>query len=128
MGLKITGDDEMIAAIEELNFGVQKRAKKALVDGAEAYEKVLKAKTPEYVAGPNADNVHAADDVTHSSVSQTTGDLSVDVGYGPKSANYIRFPNWGTTKQDPQHFMEAAQEEATTPVLEAFLKNLKVGE
>lgn len=126
MGLTLKGDQEMAAKIERLNYGVQRDARKALRDGAEVYEKALKANTPIY-NGPDADNVHLADDTTHTGVSISTGDLTVEVGYGAKTGYYAHFPNFGTSKQDPQHFIEKTNEEAKQAVLEAFLKNLKVG-
>ncbi|MFD1431373.1 MULTISPECIES: HK97-gp10 family putative phage morphogenesis protein [Lacticaseibacillus] len=126
MSVKTTGIDELQAKLLALDLGIQANARKAVKDGAEVFAKALSENTPEYTDGPGADAVHLADHVALGAVTDKTGDISVDVGYDKETGGYAHFPNSGTSKQSPQHFIEATEEKTRDAVIAAMLKHLEV--
>lgn len=125
MGIKVKGEAEIEAKIKELNFGVQRKARAALKSGAELFMKQLKGKTPVW-AGEQRDPKHMVNDITSTGIKQNSGNLEIEIGYGTDTGRRVHFPNNGTSKQSPQHFVEETQAEARNAVLQEFLKHLKV--
>lgn len=124
--MTVSGEEDLLAKINALDLGVQKDARAAVVAGAEIFENALKANTPVWEGETDADE-HMQDDITKTSVKQTTGELEVDVGYGQETGYRVHFPNSGTTKQSPQHFVEETQEKTRDAILAEFVRHLKVG-
>lgn len=125
MGIKITGDAEMEAKVDALNYGVQRNARAALKSGANLFLNRLKEKTPIWT-GEQTDSMHMVNDITSTSVKQDAGSLMVQIGYGKDTGHRVHFPNNGTSKQSPQHFVEETQAEMHDRILQEFLKFLKV--
>lgn len=48
MGVKVTGDAELLANLNKLQFGVAKDARAAVRDGAQKFADKLKSNTPEW--------------------------------------------------------------------------------
>lgn len=125
--MSLEGEAAMLLAIDNLTKGYDRRARKAVKEGAEVFSEKLEANTPvsnedKTGKGPLAQHVKVG------SVSTQSGDYEAPVGYDNVKGRIAHFPNSGTSKQDPQHFIEKSQQEAKGPILEAFVKNLKVGE
>ena len=56
----------------------------------------------------------------------TGGEYSIDVGYDKEKGWIAHFPNSGTSKQKPQHFVEKSQEQSKTEILAKFVEDLQV--
>lgn len=125
MGIKITGDAEMEAKVDALNYGVQKNARAALKSGANLFLNRLKEKTPIW-KGEQTDSMHMVNDTTMTGIKQSGGELTIEVGYGKETGHRVHFPNSGTSRQSPQHFVEETQVEMHDRVLQEFFKFLKV--
>lgn len=125
MGIKITGDAEMEAKVDALNYGVQRNARAALKSGATLFVKRLKEKTPVW-SGEQSDPTHMVNDTTMTGIKQSGGELTIEVGYGKETGHRVHFPNSGTSRQSPQHFVEETQAEMHDRVLQEFFKFLKV--
>lgn len=124
--MTVEGEAAMLLAVDNLTKGYDRRARRAVKEGGEAFAEILQKKTPvsnedKTGKGPLADHVKVT------GVSVKTGEYEVGVGYDSVKGQIAHFPNSGTSKQDPQHFIEESQQEARGPVLEAFVKNLKGG-
>ncbi|MBS5068628.1 HK97 gp10 family phage protein [Lactobacillus rhamnosus] len=126
MGVKVTGDAELLANLNKLQFGVAKEARAAVRDGAQKFADKLKSNTPEW-DGETDMSGHLKNDIQLSSVRETSGLTEVDVGYGKNTGWRAHFPNSGTSMQDPQHFIEETQEVMRPVVIAAFLSHLKKG-
>ncbi|WP_445622303.1 HK97-gp10 family putative phage morphogenesis protein [Lacticaseibacillus paracasei] len=126
MGVKVTGDAELLANLNKLQFGVAKETRAAVRDGARKFADKLKSNTPEW-DGETDMSGHLRDDIKLSSVRETSGLTEVDVGYGKNTGWRAHFPNSGTSMQDPQHFIEETQEVMRPVVIAAFLSHLKKG-
>lgn len=129
--MDVKGEAELLLNLDKLTKGYDRRARKAVRDGANVFVNGLKQNTP---VGENdrphthlTDDIkHLTDDIKHSNVSIATGQYSVDVGYGKDEGPIAHFPNSGTSKQDPQHFIEKTQAQERDAVLMEFIKNLKL--
>lgn len=124
--MSVTGLEEMLSGVAQLEKGFDRRARKAVREGAKVVGDDLTANTPV------SDEDHSgkgplAEHVTVSSVSVLTGDYTAKVGYDQVKGRIAHFPNSGTSKQDPQHFVEKTQEQSREKVLQTFISNLKVG-
>lgn len=124
--MTVTGLEEMLSGVAQLEKGFDRRARKAVRAGGKVVGDGLTANTPvsdedHSGQGPLASHVKVG------SVSVLTGDYTVDVGYDNVKGRIAHFPNSGTSKQDPQHFIEKTQESSREKVLQAFISNLKVG-
>lgn len=124
--MTVTGEADMLVKIQALNFGLQKNARAALRDGAEEFAASLRGGTPVW-SGETDDSTHMRDDIQTSNVRDRGGNLEVDVGYGKETGYRVHFPNSGTSKQSPQHFVEETQQKMRQPILETFVSHLKVG-
>lgn len=124
--MTVTGDLDLLAKIEALDNGMQKDARAAIRDGAEIFTNALKTDTPVW-SGETDDPTHMRDDIQATSVRDRGGILESDVGYGQQTGFRVHFPNNGTAKQDPQHFVEETQEKTRDEILKAFVSHLKVG-
>lgn len=123
--MSITGEAEMLLAVTQLTAEFDKRARKAVRDGGQLFAEKLKPNTP--VSNEDHSGLGSlADHIKTSSVSIKTGDYSVDVGYDAVKGRIAHFPNSGTSKQSPQHFVEKTQSEMRESVLAEFIKDLKV--
>lgn len=125
--MSVDGEAELLLAVDNLTKGYDRRARKAVKEGGQVFADILKPNTPvsnedKTGKGPLAEHV------TVTGVSVQAGGYEVQVGYDNVKGRIAHFPNAGTSKQDPQHFVEKSQQEARGPVLEAFVKNLKVGD
>lgn len=54
------------------------------------------------------------------------GDYSMDVGYDKEKGWIAHFPNAGTSKQHPQHFIEKARAQSKKEILAKYIEDLKV--
>lgn len=122
--MDIKGEAELLLNIDKLTKGYDKRARKAVRDGADVFVDGLKKNTP--VSDDDRPHTHLTNDIKKGNVSIKTGEYSVDVGYGKEEGPIAHFPNSGTSKQDPQHFIEETQAQERNAILMEFIKNLKL--
>ncbi|MFT8869540.1 HK97-gp10 family putative phage morphogenesis protein [Liquorilactobacillus nagelii] len=123
--MSVEGEAQMLLSVTQLTEGYDRRARKAVRSGGQMFAEKLKSDTPvsdedHSGLGPLANHVKVG------SVSIKTGDYSVAVGYDSSKGRTAHFPNSGTSKQSPQHFIEKTQSEMREPVLAEFIKDLKV--
>lgn len=124
MAVDIKGFADMQTALNALENGVQRDARGAVRDGAKVFADALKGDTP--VWHDETDQpVHLADDIQVGGVSDKSGKVEAEVGYGKQTGYYAHFPNSGTSMQNPQHFIERTQATARDKVLAAMLTHLK---
>ncbi|MCH4170667.1 MAG: HK97 gp10 family phage protein [Lactobacillus sp.] len=125
--MSVTGDAEILLNIQKLSDGYDRKARKAVRAGAKTFGDQLKGNTPR----SNEDRtgkVPLAQDVKVGSVTISSGEYEAQVGYGTEKGPIAHFPNSGTSKQSPQHFVEETQEQARAAVLMDFIENLRVGD
>lgn len=123
--MSIQGEFELLANVDKLEKGFDRRARKAVKSGGELFLDELKKNTPV----SNEDHSGLGPLVNHaktSGVSIRTGNYSVSVGYDNIKGRIAHFPNSGTSKQDPQHFVEKTQAQTREKILQEFIKELKV--
>lgn len=125
--MTVTGDADMIAKLNALELGVQRNARAAIKDGADKFATALRTDTPVWDGETDAP-MHMRDDIRATSVRDVGGDLESDVGYGQETGPRVHFPDSGTSKQAPQHFVEETQDKMRDVVLQTFLTHLKVGD
>lgn len=124
--MTVTGDAELIDKIDALKYGIDRDARKAIREGADAFAEELRGETPVW-SGEKADPKHMRDDIRATGVRDVDGELEAKVGYGKETGYRVHFPNSGTSRQDPQHFVEETQSKMRGKVVQIFLKHLKVG-
>lgn len=117
----------MLNNVQLLNHGYDRKARKAVREGAKLFGDQLKPNTP-VSAVDHSGKEHLQDAVTVGNVSIASGEYEAKVGYDKIKGPIAHFPNSGTSKQDPQHFVEKTQEESREKVLQTFITNLKVGD
>lgn len=125
--MAVTGEAELIANLNKLEKTEEKKARKATRDGAQVYQEELKNWTP--VAPKGADHsgkTPLKDHTKKGNLKTSGGEYSVDVGYDTEKGWVAHFPNSGTSKQDPQHFVEDSQDAAKNKVLAKYIEDLKV--
>ncbi|ERL64049.1 hypothetical protein L248_1696 [Schleiferilactobacillus shenzhenensis LY-73] len=122
----MTGADEMLAKVDQLRYGMQAKAKAAVKDGGAVFADKLTANTP--VGVVLAPSGHMRDDIELDRVRWVNDEAVVDVGYSMRTGPRVHFPDSGTSRQPAQHFIQKSREVAKDPVLEAFIKHLKVGD
>lgn len=125
--MAVTGEAELIANLQKLEKTEEKKARKATRDGAEVFQEELEKWTP--VAPKGADHSGKAplkDHTKHGNLKTNGGDYSVDVGYDKDKGWVAHFPDAGTAKQDPQHFVEDSRNAAKKKILAKFIEDLKV--
>lgn len=123
--MAVTGENELIANLEHLEKTEEKKARKATRDGAKVFEDKLKANTPvspEDHSGMTPLREHTK----KGNLKTAAGEYQVDVGYDKKKGWVAHFPNAGTAKQRPQHFIEKSQEESKKDILGKFVEDLQV--
>ncbi|MDT3393956.1 MAG: HK97 gp10 family phage protein [Bacillota bacterium] len=124
--MTVEGEAAMLLAVDNLTKGYDRRARRAVKEGGEVFAKILQKNTPvsnedKTGKGPLAEHVKVT------GVSVKSGEYEVGVGYDKQKGQIAHFPNSGTSKQDPQFFIEESQQEGHEPVLDAFIKNMKGG-
>lgn len=124
--MSVSGDADLLAKIQALNNGIQKDARAAIKDGADKFAEALRGDTPVW-SGETKDPTHMRDDIKATGVRDRGGELQSDVGYGQETGYRVHFPNSGTSKQSPQHFVEETQEKMKDTILQTFISHLKVG-
>lgn len=124
--MAVTGEDELMANLAKLEKTEEKKARKATRDGAKVFQDKLKENTPVAKAGDHSGMTPLAEHTKHGNLKTTGGDYSVDVGYDKNKGWIAHFPNSGTSKQHPQHFIEKSQQQAKQEVLAKFIEDLKV--
>ncbi|WP_431814583.1 HK97-gp10 family putative phage morphogenesis protein [Limosilactobacillus portuensis] len=123
--MAVTGEAELIANLEKLQKTEEKKARKATRDGANVFEEKLKNFTP--VSSEDHSGMTPLKDHTKKGNLKTTGgEYSIDVGYDKEKGWIAHFPNSGTSKQKPQHFVEKSQEQSKTEILAKFVEDLQV--
>lgn len=123
--MAVTGEAELMANLERLEKTEERKARKATRDGAKVFEERLKVNTPvsnEDHSGKTPLREHTK----RGNLKTTGGEFEVDVGYDKEKGYIAHFPNSGTSKQRPQHFIEKSQEESKTVVLAKFVEDLQV--
>jgi len=123
--MSVEGDAEMILNVDKLVKGFDRKARKAVKAGGETFGDDLKGNTP-VSAIDHSGKVPLAQNVIVSNVSIASGDYEVKVGYGREKGPIAHFPNSGTSKQDPQHFVEESQVQAKPKILKNFVENLRI--
>ena len=91
-------------------------------NGAEAFREVLVSNTPV----SSTDGEHLRDHTKKSNLKSSTGVFQQDIGYDKETGWRAHFPNSGTVKQKPQHFIEKSREQAVGKVRREFIEALKV--
>lgn len=124
--MAVTGEDELISALEKLDKSEERKARKATRDGATVFEEKLKQNTPVAKYGDHSGMTPLAEHTKKGNLKTAGGEYSVDVGYDKEKGWIAHFPNAGTAKQKPQHFIEKSQEDAKTEVLAKFVEDLQV--
>lgn len=123
--MAVTGENELIANLEHLEKTEEKKARKATRDGAKVFENKLKANTP--VSPEDHSGMTPLREHTKKrNLKTAAGEYQVDVGYDKKKGWVAHFPNAGTAKQRPQHFIEKSQEESKKDILGKFVEDLQV--
>lgn len=123
--MAVTGEAELIANLEKLQKTEEKKARKATRDGANVFEEKLKDFTP--VSNEDHSGMTPLKDHTKKGNLKTAGgEYSIDVGYDKDKGWIAHFPNSGTSKQKPQHFIEKSQEQSKTEILAKFVEDLQV--
>lgn len=120
--MSISGVEEMIANAKRLEEGMDLKARKAVREGGKLFGDELADNTPE---SPETTE-HLRDHKQVSGVSIKSGLMEVQVGYDKEMGRIAHFPNSGTSKQDPQHFIEKTQAETKDRILKIFEDNLKI--
>jgi len=123
--MAVTGLEEMLNNVSMMDASYDRKARRAVKEGAGVFGEKLTSNTPV------SDEDHSGKEPLRSSVkvgnvSIKTGEYEALVGYDKIKGPIAHFPNSGTSKQDPQHFVEETQEQSREAVLQAFIKNLQV--
>lgn len=123
--MPVTGEMELIHNLEMLDKTVEKKARKATRDGASVFEEELKDVTP---IGKNDHSgmTPLKEHTKKGSLRASSGDYEMPVGYDKEKGWIAHFPNSGTSKQRPQHFVERAQESSKQKVLQKFIEDLRL--
>ena len=125
--MAVTGEAELIANLTKLEKTEEKKARKATRDGAKVFQEELRKWTP--VASKGSDHsgkTPLKDHTKHGNLKTNGGDYSVDVGYDKDKGWIAHFPNAGTSKQHPQHFIEKARAQSKKEILAKYIEDLKV--
>ncbi len=123
--MAVTGEAELMANLERLEKTEERKARKATRDGAKVFEERLKANTP--VSNEDHSGMTPLREHTKKGNLKTNGgEYEVDVGYDRQKGYIAHFPNSGTSKQKPQHFVEKSQEESKAAILSKFVEDLQV--
>lgn len=123
--MAVTGEAELMSNLERLEKTEERKARKATRDGAKVFEERLKANTP--VSNEDHSGMTPLREHTKKGNLKTNGgEYEVDVGYDRQKGYIAHFPNSGTSKQKPQHFVEKSQEESKTAILSKFVEDLQV--
>lgn len=122
--MTVTGLEEMLNNVKVLEDGYDKKARKAVRDGGNIFKEKLIEETPESSEdhsglGPLKQHIKVVN-------STRTGDYEAQIGYDNVKGRIAHFPNSGTAKQDPQHFVEKTQAETKDAILEKFVEDLKL--
>ncbi len=128
MAVKITGEEEMLAKLEQLKYGATKNARAGVKAGAEVFINALKANTPIYDGADPVKGPRMVDHLIVGSISMKSGFPEAQVGYDKVVGQRVHFPNAGTSEQSAQHFIEKTQAETRTAVIEAMVSHLKLGD
>lgn len=124
--MTVTGEAELIANLQRLQKTEEKKSRKATRDGAEVFQEKLKQYTPVAKSGDHSGKTPLKDHTKHGNLKTTGGEYSVDVGYDKDKGWIAHFPNSGTAKQKPQHFIEKAQAASKKEVLAKYIEDLQV--
>lgn len=123
--MTVTGENELITNLERLEKTEESKARKATRDGAKFFRDKLKTNTP--VSNEDHSGMTPlAEHTKMGNLKTTSGDYSIDVGYDTDKGWIAHFPNSGTSKQRPQHFIEKSQEQSKAEVLSKFVEDLQV--
>lgn len=123
--MAVTGEAELIANLEKLEKTEEKKARKATRDGAKVFQKTLKGNTP-VSSEDHSGMTPLAEHTKMGNLKTSSGDFEIDVGYDKAKGWITHFPNSGTSKQRPQHFVEKSQEQSKAEVLAKFVEDLHV--
>lgn len=123
--MAVTGEAELIANLEKLEKTEEKKARKATRDGADVFQKKLKATTP-VSSEDHSGKTPLAEHTKKGNLKTSSGDYEIDVGYDKDKGWVAHFPDAGTAKQNPQHFVETARKLSKKEVLAKFVEDLQV--
>ncbi|MBB1070686.1 HK97 gp10 family phage protein [Limosilactobacillus sp. RRLNB_1_1] len=124
--MAVTGEAELIANLQKLEKTEEKKARQATRDGAQVFQDKLKQYTPVAKTGDHSGKPPLKDHTKHGNLKTAGGDYSVDVGYDKDKGWIAHFPNSGTSKQHPQHFIEKAQNASKKEILAKYIEDLQV--
>lgn len=115
----------MLNNVKALEAGYDRKARKAVKSGAEIFGQQLAENTP-VSSVDHSGKGSLKQHMKVGSVSVKTGEYEAPVGYDKVKGNIAHFPNSGTSKQEPQHFIEETQSETKDKILQTFKDNLQV--
>lgn len=123
--MPVEGIEEMLTNVKVLEENFDKKARKAVNGGAKLFGDALMQNTPVSKVdhsgkGPLQQHMKVGN------VSVKSGDYEAPVGYDKVKGPIAHFPNSGTSKQEPQHFIEETQAETKDKILQTFKDNLQV--
>lgn len=124
--MAVTGEAELIANLNKLEKTEEKKVRKATRDGAKVFQEKLKEVTPVAKSGDHSNMTPLAEHTKHGNLKTSDGDYSMDVGYDKEKGWIAHFPNAGTAKQHPQHFIEKARAQSKKEILAKYIEDLKV--
>lgn len=123
--MTVTGIEEMLSNVKTLEAGFDRKARKSMREGARFFGEQLAENTP-VSSIDHSGKGHLKQHMKVGSVSIKTGEYQAPVGYDKVKGPIAHFPNSGTSKQEPQHFIEETQEQTRGQVLQIFKDNLQV--
>lgn len=126
MSVTVTGDKEMLAYLARLDKSVDAKSRKAVRDGAGIFKDRLVDNTPVYPGKDHSGKTPLAKHVVTGNLRTATGEVEQNVGYDKEKGYIAHFPNSGTSKQDPQNFIEDTQIEVTDTIIAKFIEDLQL--
>lgn len=125
--MSVTGEEQILSNLLKHKNYIEKNSRKAVRNGAEAFRETLVKNTPISKSDKEmSDKEHLFRHTKKGNLKAATGEFQQDVGYDKEIGWRAHFPNSGTVKQKPQHFVEKSREQAKSEVQKEFIKALKI--
>ncbi|ERN54321.1 HK97-gp10 family putative phage morphogenesis protein [Alkalihalophilus marmarensis] len=118
--MKITGMDELIRNLERLGNQAESVKEKAVMEGAEVIRKRISDNAPR----GSTSNSRAAD---HIVAEYNSSEGKAGIGADAKEAWYLKFPEFGTSRQPAQGFAERAFNDTKSEAKDKMAQALKNG-
>ncbi|MQS52170.1 HK97-gp10 family putative phage morphogenesis protein [Companilactobacillus mishanensis] len=124
--MTVTGIEEMLEKAEMLDEHFKKHGRAAVREGGKAFKEKLAENTPVSDVDHSGKGPLKAHTKMGSVTRNTHDEFTVKVGYDKQKGTIARFPNFGTSKQDPQHFIEETQDQTREQILQIFKEHLEL--